>query len=61
MRKQCLGWYRGVQAKEVKVEDHLGDLIVNGRIVLKLLLQKLNLNVWRGFSGLEIGTSGGLL
>jgi hypothetical protein len=39
----------------------LEDLGVDGRIMLKWKLEKVNINVWTGFTCLRIGTFGGLL
>jgi hypothetical protein len=40
---------------------HLGDHAVGGRIILKLIVNKLNMMVWAGFIWLRIGTSGEFL
>jgi hypothetical protein len=39
----------------------LGNLAVDGRIILKLILQKFDIKAWDGFIWPEIGTSSGLL
>jgi hypothetical protein len=41
--------------------DYSGDLGVDGRIILKLILRKQSWRVWIGFIWLRIGTAGGLL
>jgi hypothetical protein len=41
--------------------DHLEDLGVDGRIILKLISQRSDLGRWIGFIWLRIGTGGGLL
>jgi hypothetical protein len=55
---------RHVACKEAMREnlkgiDHFGDLGVNGRIILKLIL--INCKAWIAFSWLKIGSSGRLL
>jgi hypothetical protein len=39
----------------------LGDLDVDGKIILKLILKKYNERVLTGFIWLRIGTNGGVL
>jgi hypothetical protein len=41
--------------------DHLGDLDVDGRIILEWLLKKYGVSVWTGFIWPKKGSSGGLL
>jgi hypothetical protein len=41
--------------------DHLGELYVDSRMILKGILKKYNLRVWTGFIWLRIGSSGMLL
>jgi hypothetical protein len=40
--------------------DHLEDLGIDGKIILKLILRKQGGKVWTGFVWLRIGTSGEL-
>jgi len=40
---------------------HLGGLVVHGRKILKLILKKLNVNMWVGLNWLEIGSNGRFL
>jgi hypothetical protein len=41
--------------------DHLEYPVVDGRIILKCILQKWNMGAWTGSIWLRIGTGGGLL
>jgi hypothetical protein len=41
--------------------DHFEDLGVDGKIMLELILGKLDGRMWTGFVWHRIGTSGGLL
>ena len=44
----------------MKERDHLEDLHMDGRIILKLILRDYNGRMWTEFSWLRIGYSGGL-
>jgi len=39
--------------------DHLGDLGVDGRIILRWIFRTWDFGVWTGSSWLSIGTGGG--
>jgi hypothetical protein len=41
--------------------DHLKDPGVDGRIILKWILERLDKGAWTGLIWLRIGTGGGLL
>ena len=41
--------------------DHLGDLGVDGRIILRGIFRKWDVGVWTGSSWLKIWTGGGNL
>jgi hypothetical protein len=41
--------------------DHLGDLGVEGRVILKLILNKCGMVVWTGFVRLRIDYNDGFL
>jgi hypothetical protein len=45
----------------MKEEDHVEDLEVDLKILLKCILKKWGGRVWTGFIWLRIGTSGELL
>jgi hypothetical protein len=47
--------------ESLKGRDHLEDLGVNGKVILKLILKKKGGRMWTGFIWLRIGTGGGLL
>jgi len=47
--------------KILKGNDSFGDLGVNGRIILKWIVQYRLANAWAGFIRLRTGTSGELL
>jgi len=43
----------------LRERDHLGDLGVEGRIILRWFVGKWDVGVWNGLSWLRIGTGGG--
>jgi hypothetical protein len=45
----------------MKEIDHLGDLGVDRRIILRWIFRKWDVRLWTGSSWLRIGTGGGLL
>jgi hypothetical protein len=44
-----------------KQRDHLGDIGIYGRIILKLIFKKYDVKSWTGFIWLRLETSYGLL
>jgi hypothetical protein len=49
--------YKIIDAK-LKGKDHLEDLDIDGRMILKLILQIQAAIIWTGFIWLRIGTIG---
>jgi hypothetical protein len=45
----------------MRERDHLGDLDVDGMIILRWLFRKWNVEAWTGLICLRIGTDGGYL
>jgi hypothetical protein len=45
----------------LRVRDHLGDLCIDGKIILRWIFGKWDVGVWTGSSWLRIGTGGGRL
>jgi hypothetical protein len=52
--------YTGILWRHLK-EEHLEELCVDGRILLKPFLKKDDGRVWTGLTWLRIGVIGGLL
>jgi hypothetical protein len=53
--------HTGFWWKDLREGDHLEDLDVDGRIILKWIFKKWDGRPWTGFIWLRIGTGGGLL
>jgi len=51
----------GLWMENLRDRDHLEDLGVDGRIILRWILRKWDVGVWIGSSWLRIGTGGGHL
>ena len=51
--------YTGVWWGNLRERDHLGDLGVDGRIILSCILRKWDVGVWTEWSWLRIGTGAG--
>ena len=45
----------------MRERDHLEQLVVDGRIILRWVFRKWDVGVWTGSSWLRIGTGGGHL
>jgi hypothetical protein len=53
--------YTQLSSKILRERDHSEDLIVDGRIILELILEKYDGGLRTGCIWLRIGTIGGLL
>jgi len=53
--------YTGFWWRNLKVRVHFGDLGVDGRIILRWIFRKWDVEVCTGSSWLRIGTGGGHL
>jgi hypothetical protein len=71
MKENQMGWTcsaNGTDEKRVhsfslqtcKERGHLGDLNIDGRIILKWLIKKYVVRMWTDFMWLRIGSSGSL-
>jgi hypothetical protein len=45
----------------LKERDHLGDINIDGMIILKWAIKKKGVRVWNGFTWHRVVTSGGIL
>jgi len=52
---------QGFVGGNLRVRDHLGDLGLDGRIILRRIFRKWDVGVWTGSSWFRIGTGGGNL
>ena len=53
--ERCIQGFGG----EASERDHLEDLDLDGRIILRRIFMKWNVQVWTGLIWLRIGTAGG--
>jgi hypothetical protein len=53
--------YRKFGLENLKGRDHLGDLGIDGKKILKWILGKLGVEVWTRFICFWTGTGGGTL
>ena len=53
--------YTGVWQGKLRDRDHLEDLCVDGRIILRRIFRKWDVGVWTGLTWLRIGPGGGYL
>jgi len=56
-RGGCIGSWWG----HLRERGHLGDLGVDGRIILRWIFWQCDVGAWTGLSWLRIGTGGGYL
>lgn len=49
-----------LQSENLKVKDNLGDLSLNGRMILKLILHKVCVNIWKRYNWFMVGSSDAL-
>jgi len=57
-QERCIQGFGGGDLME---KDHLEDLAVDGRIILKVIFNNWDVEVWTGWSWLRLGTYSGLL
>ena len=55
------GGYERFRWGNVRERDHLEDLGVDGKIILRWIFRKWDVEVWTGLIWLRIGTGGGHL
>jgi hypothetical protein len=53
--------YTGFWWGNLRERDHCGDPGVDGRMILRRIVTKLDVGVWTGLSWLRLGTGGGHL
>lgn len=58
---RCIQSFDGEGWGDMKARDHVEDVAVDGRIILKRILKKRDGKAWTEFVQLNIGRSDGLL
>jgi len=53
--------YKGFWGGNLRERGHLGDQRIDGRIILRWIFRKYDIEVWTGSIWLRIGTGGGHL
>jgi hypothetical protein len=53
--------YTGFWWENLRERDHLVDLGVDGRVILRRIFRKWNVGIWTGLSWLRVETDGGHL